>query len=58
MEQIRPDGTLQTRLENKFVSQALKNHQGDSHQVSKLISMAQESIRLLNKLLELSMVDD
>ena len=31
VEQIRPDGRLQTSLENKFVSQALKNRQGDCH---------------------------
>lgn len=58
VEHVKPDGGLSIRLENKFLSQALKNRHGDARQVSKLINMVQESIRVLNTLLELAMVDD
>lgn len=58
VEERKPNGTVTTRFENKFIHEALHSENSSLNSTSKLLKMANEAVLLLNTLLKLAMVDD
>ena len=58
IEERRPDGSVLTQFENKFLNEARETRQVNPNSTKKLIKMTNEALLVLNMLLKLALVDD